>query len=248
MPETTPTQATTRTVPVTAPVPEALLLDLDETLIDGTGLAAGTLAASVQLAGDFGADANGLAAEAAEAFARQWAMREQDWILGRVDDEEFTAAVWAELLAKRGRGAEDAGRMARLHLAALHAAHAPFPDVIPFLDSARDAGIALAIVTNGSTVAQRAKIDLLGSERFASIVVSGEHGVAKPDPSVFRIALGELGVAPEDAVHVGDDPVSDVAGARAAGIRAVLLDRAGVTPAAGDVSRDLAGVRALLGF
>jgi len=225
-----------------------LLLDLDETLIDGAGLAAGTLAACTRLAGELHADPAELAAQAGAAFARNWSTREQDWILGRVNDEQLTADVWAEVLAARGRGAEDSRRMARVHLEELHASYAPFPDVTPFLDAARDAGIILAIVTNGSTVAQRAKIDLLGTGRFASIVISAEHGVAKPDPAVFHIALTELGVAAEDAVHLGDNPVNDVAGARAAGVRAVLLDRGGAAPAPGDVSRDLDGVRTLLGF
>lgn len=135
-----------------------------------------------------------------------------------------------------------------MHLAALHASYLAFSDVIPFLDAARDAGFALAVVTNGSTIAQRAKIDLLGRERFASIVVSAEHGVAKPDAAIFRIALDELGVDPADAVHVGDHPVNDVEGSRRAGVRAILLDRAGAAPLGPDVANDLGRVQALLGL
>jgi putative hydrolase of the HAD superfamily len=135
-----------------------------------------------------------------------------------------------------------------VHLAALHASYAAFSDVVSFLDAARDAGLALAVVTNGSTIAQRAKIDLLSRERFASIVVSAEHGVAKPDAAIFRIALDELGVDPVDAVHVGDHPVNDIEGSRRAGIRAILLDRAGAAPLGPDVAHDLDGVQALLGL
>lgn len=229
-------------------MPGALLLDLDETLIDGAGLAAGTLAACVELAAELSTDPGELAAEANAMFGRLWPELEQDWILGRIDDVGLTAAVWAELLATRDRPGHDAARLARVHLAALHASYLAFSDVIPFLDAARDAGFALAVVTNGSTIAQRAKIDLLGRERFASIVVSAEHGVAKPDAAIFRIALDELGVDPADAVHVGDHPVNDVEGSRRAGVRAILLDRAGAAPLGPDVANDLGRVQALLGL
>lgn len=227
---------------------DALLLDLDETLIDGAGLVAGTLAACELLAVDLGTDPGELAAEANAAFGRLWPEREQDWILGRIDDLELTSAVWAELLTTRSRAVDDAARLARVHLAALHASYAAFSDVVAFLDAARDAGLALAVVTNGSTIAQRAKVGLLGRERFGSIVVSAEHGVAKPDAAVFRIALDELGVNSAEAVHVGDHVVNDVEGAQRAGIRGVLLDRTGVTPLGPDVAHELGGVRALVGF
>jgi putative hydrolase of the HAD superfamily len=61
--------------------------------------------------------------------------------------------------------------------------------------------------------------------RFDVVVTSAELGVAKPDPRLFLVALDALGVAPAGAVHVGDDLEADVAGARAAGVRPVLIDR-----------------------
>lgn len=226
----------------------ALLLDLDETLIDGAGFVAGTLMACDELAGDLDTDPGVLAAEANAVFGRLWPMREQDWVLGRIDDLELTAAVWAELLATHDRASDDAKRLARVHLAALHASYTAFTDVVPFLDAAEEAGLALAVVTNGSTIAQRAKIELLGRERFASVVVSAEHGVAKPDAAVFQIALDELGIAATEAVHIGDHPVNDVEGARRAGIPAILLDRAGAAPLGPCVAHDLEEVQRLLGL
>jgi putative hydrolase of the HAD superfamily len=62
-------------------------------------------------------------------------------------------------------------------------------------------------------------------ERFDAVVTSAEAGASKPDPVVFRSALSRLGVASHRALHCGDDPVRDCAGARAAGIAAVLLVR-----------------------
>jgi putative hydrolase of the HAD superfamily len=61
--------------------------------------------------------------------------------------------------------------------------------------------------------------------RFAVVAISGELGVAKPDPTIFRHALDQAGLRPERVVYVGDSPDADVAGARAAGIDPILIDR-----------------------
>lgn len=58
---------------------------------------------------------------------------------------------------------------------------------------------------------------------FAHTVFSDEVGVRKPDPGIFFHALGAVGGAPGTSVHVGDDPVLDVQGARAAGMRAIQV-------------------------
>jgi putative hydrolase of the HAD superfamily len=59
------------------------------------------------------------------------------------------------------------------------------------------------------------------------VVSSAAFGVAKPSPAVFEHALSLAGARAVDAVHVGDSPAEDVAGALAAGIEPLLLDRAG---------------------
>ncbi|MFT4192684.1 MAG: HAD family hydrolase, partial [Comamonas sp.] len=56
-----------------------------------------------------------------------------------------------------------------------------------------------------------------------AILVSEAEGVHKPDPLIFQRALRALGLAAHEAVHVGDHPVNDVAGAHAAGLRTVWL-------------------------
>ncbi len=50
----------------------------------------------------------------------------------------------------------------------------------------------------------------------------------KPDPAIFHMALEKAGVAAEDAVYVGDSPVADVPGAKAAGMRSVWINCAGI--------------------
>jgi len=65
------------------------------------------------------------------------------------------------------------------------------------------------------------------------VVSSAEAGARKPDPAIFDPALKLAGVGPDEALHVGDTADEDVAGARAAGIRALLIDR---TNGKGDIS------------
>ena len=79
------------------------------------------------------------------------------------------------------------------------------------------------------------KLGLAGLFHLA--VTSGDVGAAKPDPAIFRAALSRAGVEPYEAVHVGDQLSSDVQGALAVGIRAVLLDRDGNHPRYRDCPR-----------
>jgi putative hydrolase of the HAD superfamily len=60
---------------------------------------------------------------------------------------------------------------------------------------------------------------------FDHVLVSSEVGWRKPHPAIFERALALAGVAPADAIHVGDSPHDDVQGARRAGIRPVLIGR-----------------------
>ena len=84
----------------------------------------------------------------------------------------------------------------------------------------------IGIVTNGPTEVQRAKLDLLGIDHLVDFVlVSEEFGVPKPDPAIFREALRLAGVRPQEAIFVGDSIEFDMAGARAAGIPTVWVNR-----------------------
>ena len=92
-------------------------------------------------------------------------------------------------------------------------------------------GCALAVVSNTMRTPGRvlkAVLDRLGLlAPFAVLTFSDECGIRKPDPEIFLLTLRQLGVAPHEAVHVGDDPVLDVEGAREAGMRVVQLAAAG---------------------
>ncbi|MEM1450475.1 MAG: HAD-IA family hydrolase [Planctomycetota bacterium] len=115
-----------------------------------------------------------------------------------------------------------------------------FPDARELLARARAAGLSIAVVSNWSEALEGLvrDLDLDVDAVLSSAVLRSE----KPEAEIFQRALEEVGAAPEEAVHVGDSPRNDVEGARAVGIRAVLLDRAGRAPRGTAAVRSLAEV------
>ena len=105
-----------------------------------------------------------------------------------------------------------------------------FEDAAPALVELRSRGLALVVVSNWDCSLP----EVLAAAELATlvdgVVSSAEAGAAKPDPAPFRRGLELAGVAAEEALHVGDSPENDLAGARAAGVRGVLLTRQGGTP------------------
>jgi putative hydrolase of the HAD superfamily len=100
-----------------------------------------------------------------------------------------------------------------------------YSDVAGTLDALERSGYRLGIVSNWDS-SLPALLEGLGlARRFEAIVVSAVEEVGKPDAEIFRRACVRLGVAPQEALHVGDAPREDYEGARAAGLQALLLDR-----------------------
>jgi putative hydrolase of the HAD superfamily len=95
-------------------------------------------------------------------------------------------------------------------------------DVIAYLK----AKYRLAILTNGSRISQRRKLESTGIlNMFELSVVSGEVGIDKPDPRIFDVMCERLNVKPQDCLYIGDNYVNDVLGARNAGWNAIYLNR-----------------------
>ena len=80
------------------------------------------------------------------------------------------------------------------------------------------------------------------------IVDSRSHGRVKPHPTIFLAALDALAVAPAEAVMVGDSLEEDYEGARALGMRAILVDRENRHPGFEERLTDLLGLPAALGL
>lgn len=92
------------------------------------------------------------------------------------------------------------------------------------LETLRNAGMLLGIVTNGGAHNQNAKIDACGlRERVHTVVVSDEVGMRKPDRRIFELAVGRLGISAKDAWYVGDSPEKDVLGAAQADLMPVWI-------------------------
>ena len=97
-------------------------------------------------------------------------------------------------------------------------------DVVPALQRLSTLGLKLVVVSNANGVLHRA-FDRLGLTRyFHCICDSFVDGVEKPDPRFFQIALDRSGSAADSTMHVGDLYYVDVVGARASGLRAMLID------------------------
>jgi len=88
-------------------------------------------------------------------------------------------------------------------------------------------GLRIGVVSNWSDRLPPLLEGLGLSRYFEVVTVSAIVGHTKPDRRIFEVALAGFGVRPEQALHVGDDPVNDLAGARRAGLGALLIDRAG---------------------
>jgi putative hydrolase of the HAD superfamily len=102
------------------------------------------------------------------------------------------------------------------------------PGAVDTLHYLQQKGVRLALVTNGTSVEQRSKIERFGLARFFDcIVIEGEFGTGKPEARVYHHALAQMHVKPEDVWMVGDNLEWDVWGAQQVGIGGIWVDLAG---------------------
>lgn len=99
-----------------------------------------------------------------------------------------------------------------------------YADAAKTLLTLRERGYRLGLITNTHwrlPESLRTEFD----RYFSVISISHEHGYAKPHPSIFLNTLQKLSVTPNRCVHVGDDPVADIQGAKGVGMRTVFVKR-----------------------
>ena len=216
--------------------PRAVLLDLDDTLCDYSS------ARDLRLRRAFSLDVAGIGCRtlgSANGPSQGAAGRDRGCDLDL--DLDLDAMV-AESIAMHPHGADHFPELFRRHGLAADAATAAmawyranrfhglalFADAVATVAALRRPGRRLGLVTNGPTDVQREKIALLGVAPLVDfILVSEEFGAWKPDPRIFREALRLAGADPAEAVFVGDSAEHDIAGARAASIPAVWVNRTG---------------------
>ena len=127
----------------------------------------------------------------------------------------------AELLSQElGRGVDAQTMMAAIRFR-------PAPDARPALARLRERGLTLVCVSNWDYALPRVLDEAGLGGLLDGVVTSAAVGARKPDPAIFRAALAVADCEPAEALHVGDTPEEDIAGADAAGIPALLIDRAG---------------------
>jgi putative hydrolase of the HAD superfamily len=230
----------------------AVLLGLDDTLIADSDETEAAMVRTAQAARPLGLEPLGLAASAAYHARERWAgspvaeaceqlgLRAEDGLYAEFPGEaeglaavrsilpSFRVGVWSDALESAGRPDEElAHELAERFVEERRGRHDLFDDVQPALDMLARSH-RLAVVTNGASDAQREKIKATGLDvYFEAVVISTEIGYGKPDVEPFRRALTELGASAGEAICVGVSPRRDVAGARAAGLYTILLDRGG---------------------
>ena len=204
------------------PPPRAVLFDLDDTLCDYASARRERLRLAFTLAPD-------------GEFREREGIDLEAMIAESIETQPHGADHFLALFARYGineieqaRAAADWYRTNRFHGLAF------FPEARDVLGAVRAwlsamPGVSdrpLGVITNGPAEVQRAKIDLLGVADLVDFaLISGELGVAKPEPAIFREALARAGVEAGEAVFVGDSVEHDMAGARAAGIASVWVHR-----------------------
>jgi putative hydrolase of the HAD superfamily len=152
-----------------------------------------------------------LRVDGAFRYSRPWFRRFIADVFRRLGQRELPPALPAELF----------DRFARAETFRV------FDDVEPALQALAARGLRLGVVSNWSDSLPELLRRLGIGELLDPVVASANAGFEKPDPRIFGIALERAGVAAGEAAHVGDQPLLDVAGATAAGISPILLDREG---------------------
>jgi putative hydrolase of the HAD superfamily len=218
---------------------KALLVDLDDTLLDYSGGVDECWSAACEtVAGPAGID-TALLVEALRRERRLFWDDAERHRLERVDMPGAWRKIVERGLDRMGApGTALAGAVAEDFAARRWAVMRLFPGVPEALGKLRDGGVIMGLVTNGDKRQQRAKIERydLGSY-FDAVLIEGEFGAGKPDETVYRHVLERLGVPAGEAWMVGDHLEWDVGAPQRLGLRGVWVDREGTGLAAGSAVR-----------
>ncbi|KAB2331306.1 HAD family hydrolase [Bacillus mesophilum] len=125
-----------------------------------------------------------------------------------VSEFEITDITWEELL-------QDYISHFKNHCIA-------FPNLIRMLAELKTKNLALGLITNGRGQFQMDNIKALGiGDYFNTILISEWEGIKKPDPQLFKRALHQLNVTPNESIFVGDHPDNDIKAARNIGMKGI---------------------------
>lgn len=144
-------------------------------------------------------------------------------------DAEFAAlfGLMGQLVFAAAGAAEDAVRLSTTFLERFWTGSnwVVFPDVLPALETLRQRGVRVGVLSNASSELLGFLAQLGLTPYLDFTVVSAIEGRKKPDRRLYEVALQRAGTAPSETVHVGDMYVEDVLGARNVGVRPFLIER-----------------------
>jgi len=210
------------------PAAEALLVDLDDTLVTTNHAIEKAREAAHHLLAARRPEFAGREGDVVAAFRAATDTLWPSARSGQTDDLTFQERRMT--LAFQHLGLDDpalAREMIGVYLDTSYRAVSRFEEVEEILP-ALARSFKLALVTNGLSTIQRRKILKFGFERyFPIILVAGEFGASKPDPSIFFAAISRLGVKKEACLVVGDSIEREIKGSRAAGLSVAWINRTG---------------------
>jgi putative hydrolase of the HAD superfamily len=212
-------------------LPPVLLLDLDDTVVHFTrGRPDFWLGAFEAHRRQGDPDAGRFSQAVAEVARDYWADAPRA-ARGRLDlwrARREVAVLAFERLGLPPGEQQRAHAIADAFTAAKEEAVAPFDGAVAALETLRARGVRLGLVTNGHPDFQRRKLERHDLGRFfEAVLIEGEWGVGKPDPTIFHEALARMRARPEDAWMVGDNLEADIGGASAVGLKTVWVDHVG---------------------
>jgi len=212
------------------PIPEAIIFDLDDTILDDSG---GVEGCWQQVCAQAAACLNSLRAEDLLAAIE----KHRDWFWsdpvrhrqGRLDLRAASRRIVERALRDLGhdepglaRETADAYRDLREQRLCL------IPGALETLEHFRSRGIELGMATNGSSAGQRAKIERFGlAKYFRLIIVEEEFGLGKPHLEVYEALFQALGADPSKTWAAGDNLEWDVGAPQSLGAYGIWVDAAG---------------------
>jgi putative hydrolase of the HAD superfamily len=208
-------------------LPKAVLLDLDDTILDDSGNVEycwreACFTHQSEMRGVNPAELHHAIDKTREWF---WAdpVRHRQ---GRLDLESARREIVRMSLLEIGIDDRTlAAKIAEWYGLQREAGVQPFPDAIDTVRWLRKCGCRLALLTNGNGVAQRSKVSRFGlTDLFDLILIEGEVGFGKPDPRIYTRALAEFRVAATEAWMVGDNLEWDVVQPQKMGVFGVWVD------------------------
>jgi putative hydrolase of the HAD superfamily len=141
------------------------------------------------------------------------------------------SVVYPDILASFGGDATVAGELLADYRDRCWKYARAFPGVVETLALIRLRGLAIGIVTNGATESQARTIESLGLSKLVDVVlISESEGVRKPEMAIFARAAKRLNVQISRCLFIGDNPVADILGAHAAGMKTAWFSNGMIWP------------------